>query len=340
MNSYERVMIALEAKQPDRVPILEWQISFNVIEALKPGATEMEFMAEELDAVSTWEDIKEKRCGDDVIIDEWGAKRKYLGQRYPIPFEFPIKSEKELKTYKPPNPNAPWRFNRLKEAIKNYKGKKAIIFCLETVFTYAWVLVGFEKLLISFRTNPDFARKLLKISADYHLKLAESAIKLGTDAIMCGDDLAYKTGLMMSKKDFKEFLLPYYKEMIDLAHSKGVPFIKHSDGNIWEILPLFVEAGIDAINPLEPVAGMDIGEVKQKYGDKICLIGNIDCGDLLCRKTPEEVERVVKETIKKAAPGGGYIVSSSNAIQRAVRPENYRAMIDATRKWGKYPLKI
>ena len=340
MNSYQRTMTALEVKQPDRVPILEWQISSHVIEALEPGSSELEFMARNLDAVSTWEDTREKDGGSGVIIDEWGAKRKYLGQRYPIPFEFPIKSEEDLKNFKLPDPQAPWRFERLKEAVKNYKGEKAIIFCLETVFTYAWVLVGMEELLISFRTNPDFTRKLLQINAEYHLKLAESAIELGADAIMCGDDLAYKTGLMMSRGDFRKFLLPHYQRMIDLVHSKGIPFIKHSDGNIWEILDLFVDAGIDAINPLEPVAGMDIGEVKQKYGDRVCLIGNIDCGDLLCRKSPPEVEEVVKKTIEKAAPGGGYIISSSNAIQRAAKPENYRVMIETTKKYGRYPLNI
>ena len=208
------------------------------------------------------------------------------------------------------------------------------------MFTYGWVLVGMENLLTFFRTDPEFARKLLDISAEYHLRVAELAIELGVDAIMCGDDLAYKTGLMMSRKDFQEFLLPHYKRIIELVHNKKVPFIKHCDGNIWEILDLFVEAGIDAINPLEPVAGMDIGEVKQKYGDRICLIGNIDCGDLLCRKTPKEVEKVVKETIRIAAPAGGYILSSSNAIQAAVKPENYQAMILATKKYGKYPLSV
>jgi len=338
MNSYERVMAALAVKQPDSVPILEWQISFNVIQALEPGSTEQEFMAHNLDVVSTWEDMQEKDCGDGAVIDEWGIKRKYLGQRYPIPFEFPIKSEKDLKDFHLPNPLVSRRLDKLRHAVKNYKYKKAIIFCQETVFTYAWFLVGLEKFFISLRVNPDFAKKLLQISADYHLKLVKSAIEAGADAIMCGDDLAYKTGVMMSPQDFERFLLPYYKKMIDQVHDKEAYFIKHTDGRIWQILDSFVEAGIDAINPLEPVAGMDIGEAKQKYGDKICLIGNIDCGDLLCRKSPREVEEVVKKTIKKAAPGGGYILSSSNAIQPVVKPENYRAMIQATRKYGKYPV--
>jgi len=338
VNSYERVICALRIEQPDRVPIVEWMIHPNVISALEPGITEQEFMAKHLDAISTWQIMQEKDCGDGVVIDEWGVKRKYLGQRYGIPFEFPIKNEEDLKNYKSPDPHKSYRLDLLKEVVEKYKGEKAIVFCLETVFTYAWALVGLEELLISFKTNPSFTKKLLDISFNYHLELAKEAIEAGADAVMCGDDLAYKTGLMMSKEDFEKLLLPYYKRMIDEVHERGAYFIKHTDGKIWGILDLFLEVGIDAINPLEPVAGMNIGEVKRKYGDRVCLIGNIDCGDLLSRKSPQEVKKVVRQTIKEAAPGGGYIISSSNAIHASVRPENYKAMIEATKRYGKYPI--
>jgi uroporphyrinogen decarboxylase len=84
---------------------------------------------------------------------------------------------------------------------------------------------------------------------------------------------------------------------------------------------------------------MDIGVVKREYGDRVCLIGNIDCGHLLPHGTAEEVEAAVKECIAQAAIGGGFILSSSNSIHSSVNPENYRAMIEATRKFGSYPLR-
>jgi uroporphyrinogen decarboxylase len=125
---------------------------------------------------------------------------------------------------------------------------------------------------------------------------------------------------------------------VQTAHELGVRYIKHTDGNIWSLFDPMIEAGIDAIDPLEPVAGMDIGEVKSRYGDRLALVGNVDCTDLLPNATPEEVEEAVKETIAKGAPGGGYILASSNSIHPAVRPENYRAMAEAARRWGVYPL--
>jgi uroporphyrinogen decarboxylase len=83
---------------------------------------------------------------------------------------------------------------------------------------------------------------------------------------------------------------------------------------------------------------MDIGKVKQEFGDRVAVVGNLDCGELLPHATPEEVKEAVKETIAKAAPGGGHILASSNSIHPAVKPENYRAMADAGRRWGEYPL--
>ncbi len=338
MNSYERVLCSLVIEQPDRVPIVEWMIHPNIINVLEPNLTEQQFMAKNLDAISTRQVMNEKDCGDDIVIDEWGVKRKYSGQIYAIPFEFPIRDEQELRAYRPPNAHESYRLDLLKEVVRKHKGNKAIIFCLDTVFTYAWALVGMAELLVLLKTNGSFAKKLLDMSFEYSLALADDAISDGADAIMCGDDLAYNTGLLMSREDFKKFLLPYYTEMVNYVQSRGTYFIKHTDGRIWEILDLFVKAGIDAINPLEPVAEMDILKVKREYGDEVCLIGNIDCGDLLSRKSPYEVKQVVNHTIKEVATGGGYIISSSNAIHASVKPENYRIMIDTAKQYGKYPI--
>lgn len=144
----------------------------------------------------------------------------------------------------------------------------------------------------------------------------------------------------MSPAVYKTFLQHRLARVVQAVHEEGAFCVKHSDGNLWPILDMIVETGVDAINPLEPVAGMDIAEVKRRYGDRVCLIGNIDCGELLSRGTPQQVRQVVQETIRQAAPGGGYIMSSSNTIHSSVKPENYQAMIEATHLYGAYPLRL
>ena len=186
--------------------------------------------------------------------------------------------------------------------------------------------------------NPDLVHRLARIVVDYKVALLRRAVEAGADAIVSGDDYAYRNGPIMSPAHFEIFVLPYLREIIDATHACGVPFIKHTDGYIWSLLDAMVDAGIDAIDPIEPIAGMDIGEVKAKYGEQIAVVGNVDCTALLPGGTQEQVIEAVKETIAKASVGGGHILASSNSIHPAVDPDNYRTMVEAARTFGTYPL--
>ena len=92
--------------------------------------------------------------------------------------------------------------------------------------------------------------------------------------------------------------------------------------------------GVDGLNPLEPVAGMDLAKVKAACGDRVCLVGNIDCGELLCHGTVAQVESAVREAIEAGAPGGRYMLACSNSIHAGVKPENFAAQLAAGRKYG------
>jgi uroporphyrinogen decarboxylase len=107
----------------------------------------------------------------------------------------------------------------------------------------------------------------------------------------------------------------------------------------WPILNDLLEVGFDGIHPIQPQS-MDIAKVKEHMRDKACVLGNIDCTYLLPFGTKEEVVEAVKDTLRKAAPNGGYILSSSNSIHPGCKGENVIAMFEATKKYGRYPLAV
>ena len=144
----------------------------------------------------------------------------------------------------------------------------------------------------------------------------------------------------MAPKHFREFFLPGLKRAVDAAHRAGAYVVKHTDGNIMPILDMIVETGIDGQNPLEPAAGMSIAKVRELYGNRVCLVGNVDCGPLLCWGTTREVKRTVRQCLKDGARNGAFMLSSSNSITSGVNPANYRAMRDALRELGTYPLNV
>ena len=113
--------------------------------------------------------------------------------------------------------------------------------------------------------------------------------------------------------------------------------IFHSDGNIWDVIEDIIDAGFWGLHPIDPKA-MDINEVKKRYGDKIALVGNTDLEFPLGTGKPEDVDQWIRQRIHDLAPGGGYVVSSGNSVPEYVPLENYKAMLLAGHKYGKYPI--
>ncbi|MBD3183935.1 hypothetical protein GF312_16745 [Candidatus Poribacteria bacterium] len=340
MNGYQRMMTALRKEQPDRVPVWELIVNEPVIKALYGDISYEDFVEkEDLDGITVFEKQKvTQKLSVTQYRDEWSILWTVEENGIAYPSGGPIKNLDDLNSYTPPDPEADYRLDPLKEAVKRFKGEKAIVFLTHDAFEFSHYLYGMDNLLMAYITDPDIPKRLARIIIDYKKRVAELAIEEGADVILTGDDYAYRNAPIMSPDIFRKFVLPYLQEMVDLAKEKDVPFIKHTDGNIWSIIDMIVDTGIDALDPLEPIAGMDIGDVKEKYGNRIALIGNIDCTELLTHGSPDEVTEAVKETIAKAGIGGGYILASSNSIHPGVKPENYKAMVDAARKYGRYPL--
>jgi uroporphyrinogen decarboxylase len=152
------------------------------------------------------------------------------------------------------------------------------------------------------------------------------------DVIWYSDDIAFTQGLLVSPDTLRLYFFPWLKKIGDLARGSGKPFMYHTDGVLWEVMEDILACSVDALHPIEPKA-MDITEVKRRYGDKLCLIGNVDV-DLLARGTPDEIRRQVRFNIENVGFNGGYCVGSGNSIPEYVKYENYLALLEAAREYG------
>lgn len=340
MNGRERMIAALRRNEPDRIPVWELLIDRPVIEGLHGEISYEQFIEiESLDGITVFTNSKKHWLNGDVYKNDWGMIWRVGKDGIPYLLEGPVKSQRDLDTYQAPDPDAEYRFRSVREVVKRFKGEKAIVFMGHEAFEYSWYLLGaMDRLLINYLQEPEFIIRLGEVAWTYQSRILENMAQAGVDILLTADDYAGKTGTLMSPNHFREFVLPYLQKAVDIAHQHDLLFIKHSDGNLWKILDLIVDAGIDALHPNEPIAGMDIYKVKEKFGHRIAVAGNVDCSMLLPLGTEQEVVSAVKETIAKAAVGGGHILSSSNSIHPGVKPENYRAMLGAARKYGQYPL--
>ncbi len=184
--------------------------------------------------------------------------------------------------------------------------------------------------------NPEFVHAIARLTLDFNLQMLEMLAEAGIDVLIIEDDIASSKAPLISPAYFKEFVNPYNKKVVERAHEIGLKVIRHSDGNLWPLLDTLLETGYDGLNPLEPQGGMDLKRVKEYCGDKLCLLGNIDCIELLPEGTPQEVDAAVKQAIEDAAEGGGLVICSSNSLHPGVSPENCIAMFEAVIKYGNY----
>lgn len=200
-------------------------------------------------------------------------------------------------------------------------------------------------------TEPNWLEALLlkpdwiEIFLDYQLHQAIAKIKEGVkhkaNFILSECDLADNRGPFYNPAIFQKMIVPRYKKLVDLAHSYGLYYIYRTDGNtrpLWKML--FDDIGVDGYLEIDIGAGMDLGEMKQKVGQKITLLGNVDCAKTLVYGTKEDIFAEVKACIQKAAKGGGYILTSSNSIHYNIPAKNFLYMVEAGKKFGKYPISL
>lgn len=343
MNSYERVFTALQLGTPDQVPIFECALAPKVIEALLPGGSP-EDIAEKYDLDMVY--YRETYLYEPINIsknyfrDEWGIGMMLGEDIMPSPVDFPLRNATDLKKIQPPDPNAPHRLEKLASAARRFKGTKPIVLGMSDTFAIPWKLRGMSEFLLDLAINPGFARKIIDMVVEYNCELVRAAARIGVDIIRPTDDYAFNTGPMMSPQMWKEFFQPGLTEIVKTAHSLGLKVVKHTDGLISGLVESLLETGIDALHPIEPLPGQSLAEFKQRFGKRICLIGNVNCKEALTSESTEVVVEDVRRCLKEAATGGGYMIASSNSIHAGVPPKNFLAYIEAARALGKYPLAL
>jgi uroporphyrinogen decarboxylase len=338
MTSEERVYRVLQRQQPDRVPHFEWLVDHRVREALCPGCKTPHDFALQMghDAVIVDPIFKKERQGTHRWRNEWGYVTQDTEEEHGIEVESPIHTMSDFECLTPPDPHAPGRFAAVEAAVQNFKGHKAVIVHLNDVFSLPRYLMGMQELLIAMVTEPELVKALVEMSVTFNLELAKGVAARGAKIVYTGDDYAYNKGPLMSPKHFREFFYPGLCRVMQGYKNLGLYVIKHTDGNLWSIMDMIIDSGIDCLDPIDPQAGMDLGEVKAKYGQRVALKGNVDCAHLMTFGTPDEVVQATKDALSKGMPGGGFILSSSNSIHSAVKPENYSAMLKTLHEHGRY----
>lgn len=222
-----------------------------------------------------------------------------------------------------------WDFSPVERFVRELGHERCVMGTadVEIGSTFCWA----EHFLIGLVQAPALIHRYLDARLRTTLMLLEATLECGVDGVQGGYDWASARGPMFSPRHFETFVFPRLRQITDLCHRHGVPYVKHTDGNVNSLVEGMIRAGVDGLQGIEPRAGMDIGQLKRDYGDRLTLIGNVDCSTVLVDGPEEAVRAQTEQVIRVAAPGGGFLLSTSNSVHPGVKPEYYLAMLETAR---------
>jgi uroporphyrinogen decarboxylase len=348
MNRKERFLAALRREIPDRVPMFDFLFQQPLFEALighRPegynGKDAVE-CALALDHDGVWlpfggfSGYQPQYLAENVYRDEWGTTYQKNASSWPIdaPIDYPIKTRADLKGYRPPDPTLPGRAAEIEIARDMDNDDIALLGGVQGPLTTLWLLMGYEAISFALYDDPALITELCAISNEFFKEAARRSVEAGCVGIWVSEDLGDSTRGFFKLKHYRKYLLPPFVELVDYVDRLGVPALLHSCGHITDYLEDLAQTKIASIHPLQRTAGMNLREVKERYGNRFCIIGNIDSSRTLPYGTPDEVAAEVREAIDIAAPGGGYVLASDHSLHDGIPVGNITTMFEVGAKYG------
>jgi len=374
MTSKERVARTLARRTPDRVPIYDkfwfeteraWREQLGCPFVLNPRRSKFDWDSAAPEAQPTslqevfdmditevaWPDYR-LRLVEPVVIeetDEWVLQRdgneavlRWWKHKMGTPehVAFGVDSPEKWAQVKPLLTPSRERV-RWDEFWPLYRRGRAaerfVCFCTVEPFEMVKDVLGHEIMLKNMLKRPEWVHDIFDTYTHVAIQMFElvEAERMTCDGAFVYGDMAYSTGPFMSPHHYREFLKPCHKRMFAEFHKRGMPVIFHSDGDIRLVLDDLIEAGVDAINPLEAKANMDVRELAPVYGDRLGFVGGIDVRVLLTND-PEQIRAELRSKLAAAMPYHGYIYHSDHSVPPGVTLETYRWLLDEVRRIGVY----
>ncbi len=282
------------------------------------------------------------------MTDIFGKRHKIRnidGNPYPDYYGGYIKNREDWEAY--PKPDLKEEYKKAKKFYKgvlrkcrDIKNDICIIAqnALTSVFPPVWQGMGMTNFVIALKRDPKLIEERFRYTTDFVLTVFKAYADCGAKIFLEGGDIAYNNGPLINPKYFDQYVKPCLQEVADAIHDWGGKYILHTDGDITTLLDFIVDCRFDGLQCLEPPL-VDLDLVKKKVGDKLCLSGNIDTRHVLVKGTKEEVYNAVKYAIKAMGADGGFMISPAN-FHPEISIECLKWMIEATIKYGKYPLQL
>jgi uroporphyrinogen decarboxylase len=349
MISRDRVLLALDHEEPDRVPLF----SPNVMRTRAPYDERVQrflddFAFDQLAHVGgvIGHPSERQEVSKDSFVDGYGCRYEYKGVGLPYCVHSPLARAEtiaDVETFDWPDPDAPGLVAAdARERAQAVRDRTEYVTAVGVppIFHQYHYLRGFEEWMIDVKLNPGvhaaMSDHICHIHTTLLMRLLEEVGEYA-DIVTGGDDFGWSAAPYMSPADFRRLIKPHYRDLIGRIKGRfpHLKFYLHSHGQIMDIVPDLIECGVDVLNPILPMDNMDPVRLKREFGDDLCFHAGIDVEHVLPFGTVDEVCDHVREVIDVLAPGGGYWFKAQ-VISPVIPAENVIAAYECALEYGQY----
>jgi uroporphyrinogen decarboxylase len=269
--------------------------------------------------------------------DIWGVGwYKELDDMMGLPKFYPLADITKVDSHSYPDLNDPRISDPIHSAEITMHPDEGFLmgFHRDTLFEQAYMLAGMENLMISIYDNPAAVKSLLHHITNFHIQLAKLYASKGVEWVNMGDDLGHQNGLLFSRDILEEFFVPEYHRLTDIYKANSVYICFHSCGQIQDILDIFMDIGVNVLNPVQATAN-NLSLVRERTQGKMTLMGGVS-SKLIHEGPISLIQQDVREKIRLLGKSGGYICTPDQAMP--FPQENISAFNQSVEEFGKYPI--
>lgn len=349
MTSRQRVLSALTHQAPDRTPIFEYVLQPPVADAVLGREYVYGARLPPLIKEQGWEKALRRQATDIVALAKaLGHDLLYLPPNPPPP--------PPATGAAPRPPEAPLEdpgeemARRVERAEAGFAPLRDEVFMIYRLVREEMERVGLDLpilapayghgvwtdtvLMQAMVLAPDAVRRHFAVATRRTMGMVEKYAELGIEMIGVGGDFAGNRGPMISPRAYKEFIVPEVRRLSRRVHEAGKVAVNASDGDLWSVIDDFLlGCEVDGYIEIDLRAGMDLGRLRERFGDRITFFGNLDCANVLSFGTPEQVKRDTIECLRQGGDKGGHILCCNNAITESIPVANYLAIGEAYREF-------
>lgn len=347
----ERIICAFEKKCADRLPVFD---VVNKPDLYKKYIGEENYAAEGRKAVRLAKAIgmdavmvhaapytclippKSEWDGKDSFTDRFGIRCKVTETSWPLGMAHDsIEADEDFLEVIKNTEVSEDDVKEIREAVLEADGDVAVFGGVRSAFGFLFIALGFENLSIAMYDDPELLKEIIEAADEYWTKVGLAAIEAGCDALYVADDMGMNGSTLIAPEKLREFFFPSLEKQIKAWKEAGGRVLFHSCGNIDALLEDLADMGIDALTNIQVKAGMDLKSVKERIGDRVTIVGNVDATGVMCQSDKAVIDKAIREVVETAGSDGGLVIATDHSFHEGIPEENVIHFIEAAKVIGK-----